>query len=339
MFRDGPEGSSMRRLARTILASAIAVGGAELAARTAAVPPTNEARRSAVDALLARADVWLDQGNLDAALDGYRQVLEIDPDNVMAHRGAGFALMELGRPEEGVPDLRDAIRLDPTAHRAWENLGLAYAATYDRITDSLKRISLRPGGMPSEPDPLWKHAQGLNEKLKSFDFRTEAIAAMREAARLEPTEPKYWYNLGTTLMQYRRSQLAAATEALMKAVELDPSYYAALRNLEGSLEDQRLFKDAWDLCLRMEQTFGPQDAWLQLHLAGLSKEMGDLNEAEQRLNRVLELGGDASVVHLELAKVFKLRHDDERAQQHLQEAVRLSPDHERVMRQEFDCER
>lgn len=320
----------MQKLAATVVALAIVIGLPSHAA---------DGSRATVDVLLEKADRWLDQGELDEALEGYRAVLEIEPENVMAHRGAGFALIELGRPEESLPDLREAIRIDPEAHRAWENLGLAYAAIYDRIVENLKRISLRPGGMPSEPDPVWRRAQDLNAKLNSFDYRAEAIAAMREAVRLEPSEPKYWYNLGTTLQQYRRSDSAAVTEALLRAVELDASYYPALRNLVEALEAQRLFKDAWDLCLRIERTSGDKDVWLQLHLAGLAKELGDLAETERRLNLVLELGGEAWVVHLELAKVFMRRHDDERARRHLEEAIRLRPDNERGIRQEFEGER
>jgi cytochrome c-type biogenesis protein CcmH/NrfG len=49
----------------------------------------------------------------------------IDPVNVLAWSGKGYALMKLGRLSEAIEPLETAVRLDPNIANAWINLGEA----------------------------------------------------------------------------------------------------------------------------------------------------------------------------------------------------------------------
>lgn len=64
---------------------------------------------------------------LTERVDLFRQVLELDPDDVVALFGLGKVLLDLGRPAEAVSPLRRAIEQKPDYSMAYNHLGTALA--------------------------------------------------------------------------------------------------------------------------------------------------------------------------------------------------------------------
>lgn len=60
------------------------------------------------------------------ALSDYRAALELNPDNSIAHRGAGEMCLKLGLLDEAVRYFESAIKIDPTYIDALVGLGLAF---------------------------------------------------------------------------------------------------------------------------------------------------------------------------------------------------------------------
>lgn len=320
-----------------VLALALTASGARLSAAEA---KASESSSDDVEALIARADALVGDGDLESALELYRRAGAEDARASMAFRGAGFALLELGRPEEAIFYLKDALRIDPTASRPWENLGLAYSAIYDAAARELFESSLQsPSGAVDPNDPVVKRMDALRARLAARDWRADALAAMREAVRLEPAEAKYWYNLGTSLKQYRPLETAEATSALLKALELDGTYYPALRNLALALLRQGRRREARDICLRMEKVSGSDDPAVASILGDIALDEGDLDEAERRFAKLLEIESDSVHAHMSLAMLFRRRGDLERSRVHTERAVALDPAHERIIRREIEEDR
>ncbi|MBE7385060.1 MAG: tetratricopeptide repeat protein [Leptolyngbya sp. SIO1E4] len=65
------------------------------------------------------------QGRDEEAEEAFRQALLLDPNNAFAYTGLGEFLREQGRDEEAEDILREAIRLDPNDALAYNNLGTA----------------------------------------------------------------------------------------------------------------------------------------------------------------------------------------------------------------------
>ena len=66
------------------------------------------------------------------ALDAYRTVTELTPEDPWAWRRLGDALQTGGEPTESIAALRTAIELKPDYVDAWYSLGKAYAALGNR---------------------------------------------------------------------------------------------------------------------------------------------------------------------------------------------------------------
>lgn len=58
--------------------------------------------------------ILLETSDLDAAVDLYRQALEINPDLAAAHMRLGFALLHLGKTDEAEEHLTTGVKLDPS---------------------------------------------------------------------------------------------------------------------------------------------------------------------------------------------------------------------------------
>jgi len=87
------------------------------------------------------------KGDPAGALAYEERALLIDPVNVHAWSGKGYALMKLGRLAEAIEPLETAVRLDPNMANAWINLGEAQLRSRNlgRAIQSLeKALTLSP---------------------------------------------------------------------------------------------------------------------------------------------------------------------------------------------------
>jgi tetratricopeptide (TPR) repeat protein len=65
-------------------------------------------------------------GDLDRAVEKYRQCVQLDPDFFDGWHALGMALMKLGRFEEAIEAGKRAIELRPNDQIGWTSLSLFY---------------------------------------------------------------------------------------------------------------------------------------------------------------------------------------------------------------------
>jgi len=120
-----------------------------------------------------------------------------------------------------IQNFQQAIALDPSFARAYDNLGLCYYYQNDnqRAIDSYKRaIELdRSSAHPS----AWPYLN-LAITQQFLNQPREAEANVREAIRLDPSLPQAHFELGSILEEAGR--LNEAVLALQEAARLDASY-------------------------------------------------------------------------------------------------------------------
>lgn len=125
------------------------------------------------------------------------------------------------RYAEAAESFRRATTLDPRAHAAWDNLGLASEALGDTTQAQqhyLKAISLVHTGHPRY-DVVYANFADLMIKLGNFQ-RAFDLAA--EAAQRNPDEPRNFFLGGKALLQAGRSDLS--TRWFEQAIKLNPDY-------------------------------------------------------------------------------------------------------------------
>ena len=65
-------------------------------------------------------------GNLDLAVEKYRECVQIDPNFFDGWQALGMALMKLGRFEEAIEAGKKAVELRPNDQIGWTSLSLFY---------------------------------------------------------------------------------------------------------------------------------------------------------------------------------------------------------------------
>lgn len=70
-------------------------------------------------------------GELEAAVEKYRQSTEIDPDFFDAWHALGMALMKIGQPAEAIQAGLRSVALRPNDQLAWSSLSLFYVRNGD----------------------------------------------------------------------------------------------------------------------------------------------------------------------------------------------------------------
>jgi len=137
-----------------------------------------------LDARRNRAILRYKSGNLQGAADDYIQIIEQDPDNVIAHENLGSIINSLdGDPDEAIGYLTKAIRLNQNCVGAFYNRGIAY----DRKKDTDRAMSDYTQVIRLQPEHAWAYYnRGLCYKKKG-DLK-HAYSDFTEAYRLDPND-------------------------------------------------------------------------------------------------------------------------------------------------------
>jgi Flp pilus assembly protein TadD len=146
------------------------------------------ARGDPVDRLLA--DLALARGENERALNYYRALVAIHPDEALLLQRAGIAALRLGKDEEATALLDRATRSPGADWRAWNARGVAAdrQARWDEADAAYSRAA--------ELDP--KRAEVPNNIGWSMMLRgrwSEALAAFEKAAAIDPQVPHLANNL------------------------------------------------------------------------------------------------------------------------------------------------
>ena len=154
-------------------------------------------------------------GNYPGAVRIYQRGLAVEPENVELLNSLGFALFQQGKSQEATVALEKALALDPKHWKAHNNLALASIDLGElEVAEAHYRESLAIKQQPEIHNDLGfvLEREGLTE---------EAVAAYRQAIKLDPGLASAHYNLGSSLA--RSGQYAEAESHLRRALKLSPT--------------------------------------------------------------------------------------------------------------------
>jgi Flp pilus assembly protein TadD len=136
------------------------------------------------DAYHKRAIVRYNSGNMVGAQADYERILELDPDDAVAHENLGSIMNTIGgNVREAIRHLSKAIRLNPKSAGAFYNRGNAYK----KEGDTARAISDYTQAVKLKPDHAWAYYnRGL---LSGNDGDYErAYFDFAKAALLDPSD-------------------------------------------------------------------------------------------------------------------------------------------------------
>jgi len=292
------------------------------------------------------------QGQLETAESLYRQVLHADARHADALHLLGVAALQLGRQDEALSLINQAIEVRPEAAAYRLSLGQVHAAG-NRLDESVGAYRQATALAPDLVDAWF----GLGVALQAADRRQEAIEVYRRLLELQPDHVEAYHNLGSAyelcgqldeaVVLYRRAlelepnraathnnlssalyrcgRLEEAIVAGRRALSLEPDSTTACNNLGCALTASRQFNAAVDV-LRRALVLRPDFAEAWYNLANALKGQGKLDEAAAAYRRAVELRPDRVEAHINLGNILHAVRKYEEAVRCYRRALALRPD-------------
>ncbi len=202
-------------------------------------------------------------GQLDRAIESYREALRIRPDYAEAHNNLGKALTAMRLMPEAIAHYREALKLKPDSAEPYSNIGVALVAlgrTGEAVRHYQEALRLRPGfadahnnlgvalaaaGRHDEAMTHYREAlklkphfaeahNNLGNLLAMAGATDEAVGHYRQALNLRPDFAEPHSNLG--VIYFGRGEIAKAAAQFKEALRIDPNSIEARKNLERLAE-------------------------------------------------------------------------------------------------------
>jgi tetratricopeptide (TPR) repeat protein len=176
-------------------------------------------------------------GQINEAMEQYREVLRLDPNQEHANLDLGVALAMTGQLEEATNCFARALRNRPDWSGTHLNLGLALFELGDfsgALTHYAEAVRLDSNAVVA----FTSLAGDLSARGKS----DEAVRYYLEALRFNPADAEAHYHLGLEWLQHGRMDEAMAS--LREAVRLEPDLADAHFQLATALVNRRAISEA-----------------------------------------------------------------------------------------------
>ena len=264
-----------------------------------------------------RVAALFQSGRIDEALALAARIIGAAPDNFEARLDMANLLFGVARPSDASRQLCVAAALacgDASRH-------FAVAATFhnaslhDRAMRGVKRVLLL---MPA-------HSSGLAYARDFWRGRQDYARSLRYAERLTKITPLSSQAQAIyVLCRFRLGHFDAVSHAARRALCLDPTN-ASLQLYFAIAETNRSRLDFGEKGAHRATMIQPDwdHAWLTL--TGAAFGNGAIKRALKAGLRALSLGANPAETHLWLGRARRALHDDEAAEVHFSETLRLDP--------------
>jgi tetratricopeptide (TPR) repeat protein len=249
------------------------------------------------DLPLIAGNVYVHNGDLQAALENFTRALELDPKMATGYVNRGFVWNDLKQAAKASKDFQTALKLQPDYGEA--HLGLAYAdLQLHRPKQALKQLEAAQKSLgKSRP---W-HLARAEAFRQGVDY-PHAAAEYRIALAEDPKD--ITTQLAYADVLYRMRQYGEAIAALNDALKLEPSeptIYALMAQLHAKQgERDQTLRD-----IQEADRLGGNRLGILTATGDALLTLGDRDAAMQRFSRALEVpGGNRIAIRLALAQIF-----------------------------------
>jgi tetratricopeptide (TPR) repeat protein len=219
---------------------------------------------SSSDEALAAGRRYLDENNLEEAIQALKQAIKLNPESADAYFQLGIAL-SLKRDEEQIKDKPEKVsNSKSTDIRSGKPMILSEAdKAFEMAAKLYKRITERE---PENAEAFFNLGRAYNK----IQMDEEAERALRQATKLKPDDSEYQTELGAILIKLAKYE--EAIKVLKRAQELD----------ENNLRAGELLEKAEAGKQRISFTMKPKTP--KPREANMEENTEDMSEGEQLVN-------------------------------------------------------
>jgi len=309
-------------------------------------------RQQQIESHARKAAEFLKENKPDLAVPEFRAIVALNPSNVDALANLGVLLFFQGAYADAIPELRAALKLQPTLSKIQALLGIAEKRTGDveaargdlekafpdvqeekiRIDTGMELIEIE-----SRAGDLDK-AAGIVTDLRKLDPTNEALLytayrihsdlaaeSLLSLSIVNPNSARMQQALAHELA--KRGNTAEAIEHYRAALKLDPTLpglHFELADMlrtqstaEGQEEAEREYKAALEA--------NPLDEQSECRLGDIALRSSDFKQAFDRFSHAVKLQPGDPEASIGLAKALISMNQPEKAEALLQHALQLDP--------------
>jgi Flp pilus assembly protein TadD len=239
---------------------------------------------------------------------------------INAFYNMGLACSNKGDKDKAIECYQKAIDIKPDEHKAFNNMGLAYADKGDKD----KAIECYQKAIDIKPD---EHKAFNNMGLAYADKgdKDKAIECYQKAIEIKPDYHEAFNNMGSAYVD--KGDKDKAIECYQKAIDIKPDKHEAYYSM-GYAYYCKGDKVNAIKCFEKVIEIEPNDSSSYNNIGYCLITMGNINEAEPKLLKAVELGCfDFS--NRNLGHVYLSKNEEEKALQYYQTSLSHFEDKER----------
>ena len=179
-----------------------------------------------IEELYDRGISYYDKGMIDKAIEEFKEVLELDPDDIETHYHLGNAYADKEMFDEAISIYKKVIEKNPEFIDAYLSLSTLYL-DMDMVDEA---ISLCNQAISANPDDSFLCFH-LGEAYVRNEQYEEAITAFNKAISINPMDPETQYRLAESYYETKQYDLALkhATQAEELGYITDPTFMIDLK--------------------------------------------------------------------------------------------------------------
>ncbi|HZR57866.1 MAG TPA: tetratricopeptide repeat protein [Terriglobales bacterium] len=315
-------------------------------------PSPNPNHQQQIESHKRQAAEYLKQQKPDLAIPEFRAIIALDPKNVDARGNLGVLLFFQGNYTDAIPQLRAALKLQPTLWKIEALLGMGEKRTADvkaaltdlekafpkleekklRIETGVELIEIYSGtgdlDKAASIVSVLRDLDPTNVDLLYTSYRIYSDLAgesMLSLSLVAPNSARMHQVMAHELAKQGNS--AAAIAQYREALKIDPNvpglHFELAEMLNGSsiVKEQDEAEGEYQAALSVNQF----DEKSECRLGDIAFRKGNLNQAEEYYSKAIQLQPNDAEAHLGLGKTFMALNQQEKAEPPLERAVQLEP--------------
>jgi tetratricopeptide (TPR) repeat protein len=309
-------------------------------------------RQHQIESHMKQAQTYLSENRPDLAIPEFKAILALDPKNVDARGNLGVILFFQGHYPEAIPQLRSALKLQPSLWKIQALLGIAEK----RTGDTKNAVADLEKAFPNLTEPKIRVQAGMElidlySALEDLPKAAPVIAALREA---DPTNVELIYTayrIYSDLLDESRLSLIVAgpnsarvhqmmahelakqghtDEAIanyQEALKIDPHASGLHFELAEMLNSSTSPLGRGDAEKEYQAALAanPLDEKAECKLGDLAALRGDQPAAAEHYQRAMKLQPNDSEAIVGLSKTLMTMNQPEQALPLLEQALKLDP--------------
>ena len=192
-------------------------GDSEREIATDAASELRENHMAPKEALFRQAVEIHDEGDLEQAIQFYKQTLKLNKKHAPTHANLALAYMQMGERDDAIKSYKKAIEYGTQDEDATYNLGVLYMEK-EKWGDAVKTFERAIGMYPDDQEIHTALGNAL-VKRKKYD---EAIASYQAAIRINPKAAQPYYNLALANVKMKDVDISQVIENFKMYVKNAP---------------------------------------------------------------------------------------------------------------------